>query len=915
MLGLANTAAGAQPKPEDDQHTCIVLFQSTPPIGEHELRGRLQSYGAVVWCNAVVPGSFLVHLGRPEAAAAAVAALDGFRTESGHALRVQPYSLGPLPSPMGADGSPCINPQGSTSAFISLNYLTTTEPQRQPSQQVAPEAPQAQAPPSSAVSHRHHHQQQQQRSAFADASFEPLPASAAWGPEGATPPQGGGAAGMGSARQSMGNAGSEIGSRIEPAATLAMAAVSAGGAAVADSPWQLWSQTSLGSAPGGGGGGGQSWLSALQGLSGTGSAPQPQQAQGLDWSVGAQQQRQQLGTSYGRHGSFGFTTAAGSSNGGAPSSTASWPIPHDLLQHAAAAAASGALPPGFAAAALRMCSGAGAGVGGSAGGAAPLPQHQAAPAWGAGAGLVGMSDARMLDAGALGAPPRMSEGLGPLPAACGGGQYPDAPSATAPGQLATGASLHSLHLLSALGVGPALDAASPGGSSCGGSSGGGAFGAGSVVLTQLGAADGPSPGPVLAELQDLLASCCAGPGGGAAVDAPTFVGLLQEAASAALAAAAPGGDGAGAAGGGAGARGAPRQGAAASDGGALLPPDGRHLVPVRTARAGSEGGGAPGHGPQPPPGSPLAPMRPQELAAARAALARLMCAAHAMVGSAQFARLCAAVAPVCELYDGMHDCPVVVKRRRCREMAAVRERVMQDPLFMQALQPAVSLRAHIYALSRRVLLGHGRYDGLPVDLFLGGLSSELATLLTDAPPSDAAVCGAGGGAAPANPTLAAAAAALGALPWGAPPERACAAGGGAPPQGVLDFFSLALPLPQLAVLVFAEFVHVDPQPGAAAALPAPPAVPAACEAPRGGGFGAPPGAFHQQPRLAAPQPPRRSAPGGGGAPAGARGAGRAQHAAPVSLAAAAAAAAMTVKAAAADLGRPYHRSRSSRATM
>lgn len=125
----------------------------------------------------------------------------------------------------------------------------------------------------------------------------------------------------------------------------------------------------------------------------------------------------------------------------------------------------------------------------------------------------------------------------------------------------------------------------------------------------------------------------------------------------------------------------------------------------------------------------------------------------------------------------------------------------------QALQPAVSLRTHIHSLSRRVLLGHGHYDGLPIDLFLGGLSSELTALLKDGGPPDAdAVAAAAAGAG--GPTMAAAASTLNALPWGPPPV----AQPGVLPQGVLDFFSITLPLPQLAVLVFAEFVPVDPQP-------------------------------------------------------------------------------------------------------
>jgi hypothetical protein len=143
------------------------------------------------------------------------------------------------------------------------------------------------------------------------------------------------------------------------------------------------------------------------------------------------------------------------------------------------------------------------------------------------------------------------------------------------------------------------------------------------------------------------------------------------------------------------------------------------------------------------------------------------------------------------------------------------------PIAPQAVQPIVALRTHLHSLSRRVLVGHGHYDGLPIDLFLGGLSPELAVLLKEAPPPDAATAAAAAAGA-GGPTMAAAAAALAALPWGPPPVHC-----GPLPQGVLDFFTVTLPLPQMAVLVFAEFVGVDvaPQapgtPSGGSALPMP----------------------------------------------------------------------------------------------
>jgi hypothetical protein len=53
------------------------------------------------------------------------------------------------------------------------------------------------------------------------------------------------------------------------------------------------------------------------------------------------------------------------------------------------------------------------------------------------------------------------------------------------------------------------------------------------------------------------------------------------------------------------------------------------------------------------------------------------------------------------------------------------------PFPSQAASSLSSLRNHIYSLSRKVLIGHSHVEGLPVDLLLGGLTSEPATILTD----------------------------------------------------------------------------------------------------------------------------------------------------------------------------------------
>jgi hypothetical protein len=53
------------------------------------------------------------------------------------------------------------------------------------------------------------------------------------------------------------------------------------------------------------------------------------------------------------------------------------------------------------------------------------------------------------------------------------------------------------------------------------------------------------------------------------------------------------------------------------------------------------------------------------------------------------------------------------------------------PFPLQAVSLLSSLRNNIYSLSRKVLIGYGHIEGLPVELLLGGLTSELATVLTD----------------------------------------------------------------------------------------------------------------------------------------------------------------------------------------
>jgi hypothetical protein len=94
-------------------------------------------------------------------------------------------------------------------------------------------------------------------------------------------------------------------------------------------------------------------------------------------------------------------------------------------------------------------------------------------------------------------------------------------------------------------------------------------------------------------------------------------------------------------------------------------------------------GGREGHMPQP--GTPmrLVPQTLPELLSARAALVRLMVSAHGFVQSQQYRGVAAWLEGVEAVYDSMHDDPVVVKRRKCREMAAMRETIRQDAAFVQ----------------------------------------------------------------------------------------------------------------------------------------------------------------------------------------------------------------------------------------
>jgi hypothetical protein len=103
------------------------------------------------------------------------------------------------------------------------------------------------------------------------------------------------------------------------------------------------------------------------------------------------------------------------------------------------------------------------------------------------------------------------------------------------------------------------------------------------------------------------------------------------------------------------------------------------LHPRTTTNGGRDAGGVPQ------PGTPmlLVPQTLPELLSARAALVHLMVSAHGFVQSQQYRAAAARLEGVAAVYDSMHDDPVVVKRRKCREMAAMREAIRKDASFVQ----------------------------------------------------------------------------------------------------------------------------------------------------------------------------------------------------------------------------------------
>ncbi len=160
-----------------------------------------------------------------------------------------------------------------------------------------------------------------------------------------------------------------------------------------------------------------------------------------------------------------------------------------------------------------------------------------------------------------------------------------------------------------------------------------------------------------------------------------------------------------------------------------------------------------------------------------------------------------ALGPISGLYDSMHELPVVQKRRRCAEMAALREGLLAQKLLREAVTLLATLRHHLHALTGRLLLlADSTSEGVPLDLLLGCLCSDLLALLkTCLPPVRARAAARGGTGGPCSRA---------ARPHHRLTRGVCAAlrAPPAPPaQGVLETFETLLPHARLALLVFVEF--------------------------------------------------------------------------------------------------------------
>jgi len=80
----------------------------------------------------------------------------------------------------------------------------------------------------------------------------------------------------------------------------------------------------------------------------------------------------------------------------------------------------------------------------------------------------------------------------------------------------------------------------------------------------------------------------------------------------------------------------------------------------------------------------LGPQTVPELLYTRAALITLMISAHTFVQGPAYSHMANKLEGIAELYDSMHDDPVVTKRRKCREMELMRDEISKGAQFSQA---------------------------------------------------------------------------------------------------------------------------------------------------------------------------------------------------------------------------------------
>lgn len=100
--------------------------------------------------------------------------------------------------------------------------------------------------------------------------------------------------------------------------------------------------------------------------------------------------------------------------------------------------------------------------------------------------------------------------------------------------------------------------------------------------------------------------------------------------------------------------------------------------------------------PQAPP--PTSTQLLHEVTTTRSTLVQLLMSAYAFLSSASVAHFYNQMGHITDMYDAMHDLPVVQKRRRGEEMILVRNQLMKDTDFTQVGCQTCSMALYRYAL-------------------------------------------------------------------------------------------------------------------------------------------------------------------------------------------------------------------------